>query len=455
MKKSIFNFVIVVTLILTAFIPFTQIVKASELIQIEIDGIIQKFEQQPIIEDGTTLVSLRELSDALEADVIWDNQEYSVTVMKTKKKIYFKLGDPSAYIDGKETKLTVPAKLVKNKTFVPVRFITEALGAIVKWDNTNRTVKIMTTDNPLYVSLVTDVGGINDQSFNQLAWEGLKKAEDDLLVSVSYKESFQYDDYLSNINLLENENNDLIIGIGFTMGDVILTTAQNNLEQNFAIIDYAYNETPENLTGIVFKEEEGSFLAGYIAGKMTKTGKVGFVGGMKVPVVDRFYYGFHAGVKYANPDVIVANEYANSFTDSTKGKEIANNMYQEGADILFQAAGGVGNGVIEAAKEVDKYVIGVDFDQNFLAPENVITSVVKRIDNAVYYITKQVKEGHFIGGKTLSLGLAEGGVDIAQSSNKHVPQEILDEILNVKQLIIEGEIFVPYNDETFTNFEVK
>ncbi|MFT9487471.1 MAG: BMP family protein [Tepidibacillus sp.] len=311
------------------------------------------------------------------------------------------------------------------------------------------------TEKQLKVAMVTDVGGVNDQSFNQSAWEGLQRAEQELGIKASYKESKQDADYAPNMEQLLDEENDLIWGIGFKMGDTILAEAQKNPDQKYAIIDYAYDQTPENLVGVVFKAEQASFLVGYIAGKMTKTGKVGFVGGIEGVVIDGFDYGFQAGVKYANPNITVLRQYAESFTDSAKGKAIANSMYQDGADIVFHAAGGVGDGVIEAAKEQGKFAIGVDRDQNNLAPDNVITSAMKRVDNGIYNIVKQLKEGNFPGGQTVVLGLAEGAVDIAPSSDKHVPKEILDEVNGLKEKIINGEIEVPYNKETFDKFEVK
>ena len=305
----------------------------------------------------------------------------------------------------------------------------------------------------LKVAMVTDVGGVNDQSFNQSAWEGLQRAQADLGVNVSYKESNQDADYAPNMEQLLDEGNDLIWAVGFKMGDTILAEAQNNPDQKYAIIDYAYEETPENLVGVVFQAEQASFLVGYIAGKMTKTGKVGFVGGIEGVVIDGFDYGFQAGVKYANPEVQVLRQYAESFTDSAKGKAIANSMYQDGADIVFHAAGGVGDGVIEAAKEQGKFAIGVDRDQNDLAPDNVITSAMKRVDNGMYNITEQLKNGEFPGGQTVVLGLADGAVDIAPTSDKHVPQEILDEVETLKQDIIDGKINVPYNAESFAEFK--
>jgi len=303
------------------------------------------------------------------------------------------------------------------------------------------------------IAMVTDVGGVNDQSFNQSAWEGLKRAEKDFGAEVAYKESRQDADYAPNMETLTDAGYDLIWGIGFLMGDAIKETAEINPDQKYAIIDFSYGpETPKNVACAVFQEEEPSFLVGYIAGKMTKTNKVGFVGGIKFPLIEKFEYGYMAGVKLANPDAEVLRQYAESFTDAAKGKAITNNMYQQGADIVFHASGGVGDGVIEAAKEKGKWAIGVDKDQNFLAPDNVLTSAMKRVDNAIYDIGKRLMGGGFAGGDTVVYNLKNDGVGIAPTSNKHVPAEILKEVDGLVAKIKAGEIVVPATKDAFDKF---
>lgn len=303
------------------------------------------------------------------------------------------------------------------------------------------------------VAMVTDVGGVNDQSFNQSAWEGLKRAKSELGVKVAYKESKQDADYGPNMETLTDAEYDLIWGIGFLMGDAIKSTAQINPDQKYAIIDFAYGpETPQNVGCAVFQEEQPSFLVGYIAGKMTKTNKVGFVGGIKFPLIEKFEYGFMAGVKLANPNCEVLRQYAESFTDAAKGKAIANNMYQQGADIVFHASGGVGDGVIEAAKEKDKWAIGVDKDQNFLAPDNVLTSAMKRVDNAIFDMTKKLTMGQFKGGETVVYNLSNDGVGIAPTSSKHVPQSILTEVEGLIAKIKAGDISVPATNAEYKAF---
>ncbi len=306
----------------------------------------------------------------------------------------------------------------------------------------------------LKFAMVTDVGGVNDQSFNQSAWEGLQRVEKDFGIKVAYKESKQDADYAPNMETLTDAGFDLIWGIGFLMGDAIKATAQINPDQKYAIIDFAYGpETPKNVTGVVFQEEQPSFLVGYIAGKMTKTNKIGFVGGIKFPLIERFEYGYMAGARMANPKCEVLSQYAESFTDAAKGKAIANNMYQKGADIVFHASGGVGDGVIEAAKEKGKWAIGVDKDQNFLAPDNVLTSAMKRVDNAIYDVGRKLKDGQWKGGETMVYNLSNDGVGIAPTSKKHVPADILAEVDQLVARIKKGDFKVPSTKVEFDAFK--
>lgn len=301
--------------------------------------------------------------------------------------------------------------------------------------------------------MVTDVGGVNDQSFNQSAWEGLQRTKKEMGIKVSYLESKQDADYAANLETLYDAKTDLIWGIGFKMADALLLAAKQNPKQKYAIIDYSFGDkTPPNVIGVMFKAEEGAFLAGYLAAKMSKTNKLGFIGGMSVPIIHAFQYGFKAGAKYANKKTDVLEQYSESFTDAAKGKAIANQMIGKGADVVFHAAGAVGDGVIEAAKEKNKFAVGVDRDQNYLAPKNVITSSMKRIDNAVYNVVRDFKNGQFKGGSTLTYGLADGAVDIAPTTQKMVPMSLMSDVFALKKKIIEGKIKAPSNEKDFNNF---
>ena len=246
------------------------------------------------------------------------------------------------------------------------------------------------------VAMVTDTGGVNDQSFNQSSWEGLQQLSKDVTdknVKVSYLESKQESDYATNLDKAADNGSKLIWGVGYAMADALTNAAKKNSDVTYAIVDNSYGDkTPSNVAGVTFKAQESSFMVGYIAGKTTKTGKVGFVGGMKSAVIDQFQYGFQAGVDYAGKELgkkfEVQVQYAQSYSDASKGKAIANAMFSKDCDIVFHAAGGTGVGVIEAAKEANKFAIGVDGDQAYFAPKNVLTSALKNVNVAVEQLSK-------------------------------------------------------------------
>ena len=302
-------------------------------------------------------------------------------------------------------------------------------------------------DDKITVAMITDVAGVNDQSFNQSAWEGLQRAEKELGIEVKYLESKQDSDYATNIETLVDENVDLILGVGMKLADAIKEGAELYPEQNFVLVDEEIDAS--NVKNILFKAEESAYLAGLIAGKTTKTNNVGFIGGMELPVIDTFKYGFMAGVKAANPDAKVQSQYANSFTDQAKGKAIANQMYSNGADIVFTCGGDVGTGAIEAAKENGKYAIGVDRDQSDLAPENVLTSAIKRVDAGVFETVKSYVNGTFEGGTTTTYGLEENAVGVPDTTKNLVSQDILDLVEETITKLKNKEITVPKNEEEY------
>lgn len=240
------------------------------------------------------------------------------------------------------------------------------------------------------ISMISDVAGINDHSFNQSAWEGLQKAEKDLGVKVKYLESKQDADYSTNVETLVDEETDLIMGVGSKLAPTIAQAAKDYPDQKFVIVDETYKEIPSNMETVLFNAEQSAYLAGLISGKMTKTNNVGFIGGMDMSVINTFKYGYMAGVKTANSKCKLQSQYANSFSDQAKGKAISNQMISNGADVIFIAGGDVGTGAIEAIKESNKYAIGVDRDQNDLAPDNVLTSAIKRVDIGVYETAKNL-----------------------------------------------------------------
>jgi basic membrane protein A len=295
------------------------------------------------------------------------------------------------------------------------------------------------------VGLVLSVGGLGDKSFNDSAYEGLTRASKELGIEPVYGQPEQMSEDEKYLRQYAEQGMDLVIGVGFLMKDALEKVSGEFPDTRFAIID-AVVDAP-NVASLVFREHEGSFLVGAIAGLVTKTGKVGFVGGMDIPLIHKFEVGYKEGAKYVKPgcDVLVA--YAGSgpeaFSDPVKGKSLALSQFDRGADIIFQAAGSTGNGVIDAAQERGLFAIGVDANQNYMAPGHVLTSMVKRVDISVYSIIGDVVEGSFEGG-THVYGLEVDGVGYALDRHNQglIPPDVLERIEQIKQDIISGRVQV-------------
>ncbi len=297
------------------------------------------------------------------------------------------------------------------------------------------------------VGMVTDTGGVNDGSFNQSSWEGLQRAADELGIQVQYLESKTDADYKSNLETFIDEEYDLIISVGFQLADATKAAAEANPDQKFAIIDDASIELP-NVTCLMFKQAQASYLVGYVAGLTTESNTVGFVLGMGTPVMHEFGYGYCAGVLDANPDAKILQQNANAFDQPAVGKNAATTMVTDGADIIFHAAGGTGLGVIEGCKENGIWAIGVDKDQSPDGPETILTSAMKRVDNASYEAAKAVCEGTLQSG-VITYDLAAGGVDIAPTTT-NLSDDVIKAVEEVKAKIVSGEVVVP---ETQADFE--
>jgi basic membrane protein A len=303
---------------------------------------------------------------------------------------------------------------------------------------------------PIRVGLVTDIGGLNDRGFNSLANEGLERAASELGAEIRVLESKSDADYIPNLSTLAEEGFDLIISVGFLMGEATHTAAEEFPDTSFAIIDNAYGgegceetntcELP-NLQGLLFKEQETGYLAGYLAGLLTESNTISSVGGIKIPPVDRFIAGYQAGAAASNPDITTLNAYSEDFVDQAKCKEVALDQIAEGSDIVFQVAGGCGLGALDAAQQEGVWGIGVDADQAFLG-EHVLTSALKRVDEAVFQTIQAVADGSFTGGDVTLFGLAEDGVGLGEFS-PNAPQEAIDEALAQVDGIVSGEIEVP------------
>ena len=277
------------------------------------------------------------------------------------------------------------------------------------------------------ISLILDEGGVNDQSFNQSSWEGALRAKEQYGVEVNYIESKSESEYLSNVETAIDQDSDLIIGVGFKLTDTIEEASKNYPNQKFAIIDGNYEEIPSNVQPILFKEEEAGYSVGLIAGKMTETNKLGFIGGMDIPSVSNFAKGFERALKEVDPKNELTIQYANSFTDGAKGKAIAQQMIKDNADIIFTAGGGVNNGAWEACVEAGIKAIGVDMPSSQFSP-SIITSALKRVDVGVESVIKDLVDGKFEGGKVKMFELSNQGVGYELTD--HLSQDVIDFVEN-------------------------
>lgn len=268
-----------------------------------------------------------------------------------------------------------------------------------------------TEEERIKVGVMLSDAGLGDQSFSDISFEGLEKARDELNVSFDYRELSETDTYEQGIEELVKEGQDLIIGLGFSIQEAMEKVAEKYPEQQFLLVDAVSDAS--NIYNVTFKEDEGSFLLGALAAMKSKTGTVGFIGGVDSPVIHRFEQGFTAGVKHVNPKGKVLSVYAGSFGDDDLGASIARDMIAEGADFIYPAAGFTGVGAILAAQDAGVYAFGVDSDQFFLAEKTIVSSMLKRVDTAVYQsIEEMVKSGE-LSEKNKVLGIQDNGVSLA------------------------------------------
>ena len=305
--------------------------------------------------------------------------------------------------------------------------------------------------------LVLDVGGLGDQGFNDSAYAGLKRAEKNLDVKGDFLESTAPTDYADNLTQFAENGFDPVIAVGFLMTEDLTQVSKQFPDTQFAIVDSVV-DTP-NTISLVFREQEGSYLAGIVAGLMTqeKTAYtnpddkvVGFLGGQTGPLIGKFQAGYEAGVKSVCPDCKVLVKYAgataDAFNDPGRGKEISLQQIDQGADIIYAAAGNTGTGLFDAAKQEKIFAIGVDLNQAKLFPKDpILTSVVKRVDNAVYQTIDGFSKNDQLKGEIVDSGLKEKGISLAPFGrfDKDVPQKVKDEVDQARQDIIAGDIKVP------------
>jgi basic membrane protein A len=294
---------------------------------------------------------------------------------------------------------------------------------------------------PIQVGVVTDIGGLNDRGFNSLANKGLEDAKSQLGVEGRVLESKSDADYIPNLSELGDQGYDLVISVGFLMTDATAQAAEAYPDTTFAIVDSAFDPAIPNAQGLLFKEQETGCLVGVVAALTSKTGTISWVGGQKIPPVDRFIAGYEFCAKDANPDIQVSGDYSQEFVDQAPCKELALDQIDKGSDIVFQVAGGCGLGALDAAKEQGVWGIGVDADQSFLG-DHILTSAVKRVDVAVFKTIEAVQKGETVGGGVTPFGLAEDGVGLGTVSSE-VPQDVVDKAEEYRQMILDGSLQIP------------
>jgi basic membrane protein A len=296
---------------------------------------------------------------------------------------------------------------------------------------------------PIKVGLVTDIGGLNDRSFNHLAYVGLQRAQKELGIQGRVLTSKSAADYIPNLTTLAQQNYDLIISVGFLMADATAQVAKQVPNGHFAIIDAdatTMKGKPTNVEGLLFKEQQAGYLTGYLAGLYAKDNNIkviSSVGGQKIPPVDHYIAGYQAGAKAADPGIQTLNGYSQDFVAQDKCKEIALNQIAKGAGVVFQVAGQCGLGALDAAKEKGKQGIGVDADQGYLG-QNIITSAEKKVDVAVFDTIKNAQAGKYNAGADSTFELSNNGVDYAKPSVKG--QKYTTKVDQIKKDIIDGKI---------------
>lgn len=295
------------------------------------------------------------------------------------------------------------------------------------------------------VAFVTSESGMGDRSFNDMMDEGMKRAVKELDVEYVIIQPRSISEFQSTLARAAGQGFDIIIGSSFDMIEPMKTVAASFPDQKFGLVDVGPDPIAPNVISTVTKDWEGSFLVGMIAAKVTKTGTIGFVGGKDIPIIHRFFIGYYYGAKMANPDVNVLESYSGTFTDPAAGKEYTLALVNQKSDINFAVAGATSSGVIDAAKETNTFAIGVDSNQNYLAPGHVLTSMVKRVDTQAFDMIKAVVDGTFKGGTVTYYGLKEGGVDAAMDEHNKglIPDDVLKQVDELRQKVISGEIVVP------------
>lgn len=305
----------------------------------------------------------------------------------------------------------------------------------------------------LTLGMVTDVGGLGDQSFNDSAYRGMTQARAKLGAYIQVLQSRSAADYQPNLNALTNLHYDMIYAIGFLMGLDLDSVAKEHPSQRYAIIDAVVDDP--NVVSITFREQDGSFLAGAIAAMVSKNHHIAFLGGADIPLIEKFEAGYIAGAREIDPSIKVDVKYAGSFDDVAAGKELATLLFNGGADIIFTAAGKVGLGAIDAVKSRDSdFIIGVDSNQDALAPGKVLTSMVKKVDVAVFDVAKSLQDHHPMSGHVV-FGLKDGAIGLTDFAytKAYVTPVRQARLLRIERAIVEGKIVPPDTRKALADFK--
>lgn len=293
------------------------------------------------------------------------------------------------------------------------------------------------------VALVLSFGGLGDGAYNDMSYAGVQAIAKEFNIDFSFKEATDMGEFEEFHRGFAKAGYDLIIAVGSLQKSAVEVVAREFPETKFIILDSAALDELDTVVSVDFKSHEGAFLAGFLSGKISETGIVGFIGGFEVPVTINYQMGFEQGLDYADPTISLVVDYVGDDNDPEKGKEIAHKQYKEGVDIVFPVAGHTNPGVFEGAEETGMFAIGVDVDQDGEKPGTILTSVLKKLDQAVYYLVKAFAEGSLQGG-IVQLGLAESCVGLTDFAytGEYIPEDVRNELEIVKQKIIDGEIVV-------------
>ncbi len=306
-------------------------------------------------------------------------------------------------------------------------------------------ISTFTFSKDIKVGLILAMGGLGDKSFNDSAYRGLKKAEKDFDIKIKYVEPSSWSEDSIFITEFAENDYDLIIATSYTAQDAMTQLAGEFKDTKFAIVDTTIEGVP-NTASLVFSEEEGSFLVGALAAMMSENNSVGFIGAVDIPLINNFKRGYEQGAKYINPDISTTAIYIGGnapFNDPVKGKEATYSLANQGVDVVYHASGNTGVGMMEAVKDLGIYAIGVDSDQDYMAEGQVITSMLKNVDNAVYALIKDTVEGNF-EGRTYKFGLAENGVGTTdfKYTRDVIGEEKIQRLEKIKKDIIDGKIVI-------------